>query len=305
MRTLEQLESTRFGCEALVVFEFTKGRVTRTAEGEDRLTAAVFGLLRHLPSPEFLHPWLQDLAQRNPVFQWDPEDLPTRVEVEPWPQLEVPDALGQQFSVPKKMLIPDAAIHLRWPDRAMHIYVEAEWSKPVEVEQLAQQWSVLLPRASSVDGVLLLLVGRSMRCPFPETSRPEIWAGEGRLVATRSVEEWVGARVATYETKGVKPAAHLMEAAQDRFRHGFLYSAWGNTSEVARTLARQSWAYEPLFRGLLGYMEAAGVGPAPRARDLLHFGSDRLLDDRARQLYARPEPVDCRFEVNDAPHFPK
>ena len=63
------------------MFNFTRGSLSKTRPtqagsdydrpDEDKLTAAVFGLMSHLPAPEFLYPFLERMVKASKMQpQW-------------------------------------------------------------------------------------------------------------------------------------------------------------------------------------------------------------------------------------------
>ena len=268
------------------MFGFAKGK-----PDEDRLTGAVFGLMAHLPPQEFLFPFIKTLANRSGRtgigkrpgrLAWDAETPPDSWKVEPWPMLEIPPSMRARVRAKgkqKSTLEPDTLIRLTWagdggrrPPRDVLIYVEAEYSKVVEAEQLAQQWAVIRDVTPAEQEPWLLLVNSTPRLPWPDESRPDLWDGADRSLGRRDLTQWVTLR-ANYIDTGDPESAPPPSAS-------LLHSSWSEIADIVALRARQSYPYASLYAALLGYLSDAGQGPWPRASDVTALNLPGVLPER-------------------------
>jgi hypothetical protein len=286
------------------MFAFTKGQAN-----EDRLTAAVFGLMRYLAAPEYLHPFLELLSRRTGYptvrdgFAWDPDRLPDDHRLDAWPTFRVPREWGARFSprdgARKGTVEPDASILLQWDrwglgqsSRRVRIWVESEHSKVVEAEQLAQQWAVLHnlpqehagPEATAAEERWLLLVNSTPMLPWPDAALPGATPIDGSR--GRDLQSWCAHRVQHLRTgeHGLQDA-DLAPSAWPRLLH----VSWQQIARLALALERRSWAYSSLFGGLRGYLADAGYHPPVRFLDVVKHAPSKPIEDRAVRIgLARP-----------------
>lgn len=275
------------------MFAFSKG-----APNEDRLTAALFGLMHYLAAPELLHPFLGLLSAANPAFEWSDGQLPDVTEVVAWPSFEVPEHMGERFTEveegTKGTVIPDGLVVLHWRrwgvearSRRVWVYLEAEHSKTVEAEQLAQQWAVLEGVHEPGDEWWLLLLNRSSTLPWPDSARPRGWGGSREEFAQRDLVAWCDLRRHYLRTGEVSTPSASM-------RSPLLHLSWQACSDLVRSLERRSWAYSGLLAGLREYLAIAGYSAAVSWLEVVEYGMDDVpLDLFSRIAGHRPEALFC------------
>ena len=166
---------------------------------EDRLTHAVFGLLRYLPPSLWFHPFIDELRRRNPAVS-RVLDISSTPKVKLWPSYSVPHEWQRKFwrppqprnvnpQAPKGSICPDALITTdEWI-----MLVESEYSYDVDAEQLFQQFA-LASREEKTNGreFFLLLVNatltRPARCKIASADRCKPEASVSR---EDSVEKYI------------------------------------------------------------------------------------------------------------------
>lgn len=276
------------------MFGFAKG-----TPNEDRLTAALFGLTHYLADPELLHPFLARLADANAAFSWQEERLPDEAAVLPWPTLEIPPHMGARFTkvegAAKGTVTPDALIRLEWQRwgaargrRTVWIYVEAEHSKAVEAEQLAQQWAVSREHHPASDELWLLLLNKTPTLPWPESTRPPLWPGAPPTLARTDLRGWCAHRAHFLRLGETQPDA---AALPPEAFPALLHLSWQACADLVGGLERRSWAYRGLFAGLREYLGQAGYMPAVSWLDVIEVAPDKVLPDRHATFAGRlPEP---------------
>ncbi|MCB9764948.1 MAG: hypothetical protein H6739_34545 [Alphaproteobacteria bacterium] len=260
------------------MFGFAKGQ-----PNEDRLTAAVFGLMRYLPPQEWLHPFMEQVGARHPELCWDPNRLPEEHELLPWPVSEIPESMRRRFAKTsddwgKGRVIPDAAIRLHWvrwgdarTSRRVTLFIEAEHSKTVEAEQLAQQWAVLSGERTPGEERFILLVNPSSTLPWPESTRPTAWEGEGSRIAPHDLRAWSSLR-AHYLRTGERLSA--LDQLPETDRLPLLHFPWAAIAALVRRLRDRSWPYQQVFDGLLEYLASAGYTAPLRLHEVVELASD-------------------------------
>lgn len=136
---------------------------------EDKLTHAVVGLMRYLPSELWFHSFILELRGRNPTAL-AVLDESCNPGIQLWPSYYIPNNWRHAFwrpkskklisETPKGSICPDAVINTdKWI-----MFVESEYSHDVDTEQLFQQFAI----ASSVceeKEFFLLLINRALTRP--------------------------------------------------------------------------------------------------------------------------------------------
>ena len=165
---------------------------------EDRLTHAVFGLLRYLPPSLWFHPFIDELRRRNPAVS-RVLDISSTPKVKLWPSYSVPHEWQRKFwrpqprnvnpQAPKGSICPDALITTdEWI-----MLVESEYSHDVDAEQLFQQFALASceEKTNGCEFFLLLVnaaLTRPARCKIASADRCK---PEASVSPEDSVEKYI------------------------------------------------------------------------------------------------------------------
>lgn len=281
--------------------------------GEDALTGACFGLMRFLPPEEFLIPFLRMLDRENTALAW--ENMPPLSEaefkLEPWPTLALPPKLGKFIAETAKTsqsdlkggVEPDAMVRLRWraqdPPVKYDIIVESEWSKPIEPEQLCQQWVTMCLSRPGLqfgpppdgDACLLLVNSRAVVPQVISVADASIRVGDDYEHGVPLVA-WMSRRL-----EALFDEADLDDPPRaEDVREALLHCSWFDIADLALQRRHQSYAYRTLYEGLLEYLalEQFNVEPTRSPRNLFAFLQEHLvvpLERRATSAEFSPESL--------------